>query len=57
MGVEKAKQPPEHQIYTGMTHRGNRLYSYGKCLCGAVLADEAAIEVHRAQFIDTDEEH
>jgi len=39
--------PQEHQIHTGRIHRGNKLYDFGKCRCGAVLEGNEAIEAHR----------
>lgn len=39
----------DHQVYTGRRHRGNQLYEYGKCLCGAVLQGKEEIDAHRSE--------
>lgn len=37
----------EHQVYTGLKFRGHMLYPFGKCLCGAYLDGQQAIDEHK----------
>jgi hypothetical protein len=41
-----------HHIYTANKLRGGTLYLWGRCTCGAVLDDRAAIDRHRAEHAE-----
>ena len=37
----------EHKVYTAIKLRGASAYPFGKCLCGAHLANSKEIEEHK----------
>lgn len=48
--TESSPFSADHYIYTGRQHRGNKLYEYGKCRCGAVLQGRDEIDAHREEY-------